>query len=148
MQKMDIGMVGMAVMGSNMALNMADHGFEVACYNYTSDLTKQVMKEHPHKCMHGFYDLQEFVESLKKPRKIMFLIMAGKPVDEMISQLLPLLEQGDILLDGGNSFFEDTRRRHDFLETGHSLLWRGHIWRRKGCQEWSVYYAGGESRGL
>lgn len=116
MQKMDIGMVGMAVMGSNMALNMADHGFEVACYNYTSDLTKQVMKEHPHKCMHGFYDLQEFVESLKKPRKIMFLIMAGKPVDEMISQLLPLLEQGDILLDGGNSFFEDTRRRHDFLE--------------------------------
>jgi 6-phosphogluconate dehydrogenase len=116
MKKMDIGMVGMAVMGSNLALNMADHGFDVACYNYTPDLTKKVMNEHPHKCMHGFYKLQDFVNSLKKPRKIMLLIMAGQPVDQMINQLLPFLEQGDILLDGGNSFFEDTRRRHDFLQ--------------------------------
>ena len=83
MKKMDIGMVGMAVMGSNLALNMADHGFDVACYNYTPDLTKKVMNEHPHKCMHGFYKLQDFVNSLKKPRKIMLLIMAGQPVDQI-----------------------------------------------------------------
>ena len=116
MKYMDIGMVGMAVMGSNMALNMADHGFDVACYNYTPDLTEKVMREHPHEHMHGFYDLKEFVAALQKPRKIMFLIMAGAPVDSMIEQLIPLLEEGDMILDGGNSFFEDTRRRHDRLK--------------------------------
>jgi 6-phosphogluconate dehydrogenase len=116
MKCMDIGMVGMAVMGSNMALNMADHGFDVACYNYTPDLTEKVMREHPHEHMHGFFDLKEFVAALKKPRKIMFLIMAGNPVDSMIEQLVPLLEAGDMILDGGNSFFEDTRRRHDLLK--------------------------------
>lgn len=92
MSKMNIGMVGMAVMGSNLALNMADKGFDVACYNYTPDLTEKVMKEHPHEHMHPFYDLKSFVDSLEKPRKIMFMIMAGAPVDSMLNQLLPLLE--------------------------------------------------------
>lgn len=115
MEKMDIGMVGMAVMGSNLALNMADHGFEVACYNYTPELTEKVLREHPHERMHGFYDLSEFVAALAKPRKIMFMIMAGEPVDSMLAKLVPLLEPGDMVLDGGNSFFEDTRRRHDWL---------------------------------
>ncbi|MBR1395934.1 MAG: decarboxylating NADP(+)-dependent phosphogluconate dehydrogenase [Selenomonadaceae bacterium] len=113
---MDIGMVGMAVMGSNLALNMADHGFKVACYNYTPDLTEKVLKEHPHQHHKGFFDLQEFVNSLKKPRKIMFMIMAGDPVDSMLGKLVPLLDEGDIILDGGNSFFEDTRRRHNALK--------------------------------
>lgn len=113
MGKMNIGMVGMAVMGSNLALNMADHGFDVACYNYTPDLTEKVMKEHPHEHMHGFYGLQEFVDSLEKPRMIMFMIMAGSPVDSMLEKLLPILEPGDMVMDGGNSFFEDTRRRHE-----------------------------------
>lgn len=113
---MDIGMIGMAVMGSNMALNMADHGFDVACYNYTPDLIEKVLKEHPHPHMHGFYDLKEFVGSLQRPRKIMLLIMAGAPVDSMLKQLSPLLDPGDIVLDGGNSFFEDTRRRHEQLQ--------------------------------
>lgn len=112
MGSMNIGMVGMAVMGSNLALNMADHGFDVACYNYTPDLTEKVMKEHPHEHMHGFYDLQEFVASLQKPRMIMFMIMAGSPVDSMLEKILPLLDSGDMVMDGGNSFFEDTRRRH------------------------------------
>lgn len=116
MKKMDIGMVGMAVMGSNLALNMADHGFDVACYNYTPDLTEKVMKEHPHEHMHGFFDLQEFVDSLAKPRRIMMMIMAGAPVDSMIEKLTPLLEAGDIIIDGGNSFFEDTVRRQKLLE--------------------------------
>ncbi|SEH45534.1 6-phosphogluconate dehydrogenase [Selenomonas sp. KH1T6] len=130
-KKMDIGMVGMAVMGSNLALNMADHGFEVACYNYTPDLTEKVLKEHPHERMHGFFDLQEFVDSLQKPRRIMFMIMAGTPVDSMLEKLVPLLEPGDMILDGGNSFFEDTRRRHDLLQ-------------EKGLHYFGVGISGGE----
>ena len=113
MANMDIGMVGMAVMGSNLALNMADHGYQVACYNYTPDLTETFVKEHPHENAHPFYDLKEFVASLKKPRIIMMMIMAGKPVDSMIDQLIPLLDKGDIIIDGGNSFFGDTMRRYD-----------------------------------
>ena len=113
MANMDIGMVGMAVMGSNLALNMADHGYQVACYNYTPDLTEKFVKEHPHENAHPFYDLKAFVASLKKPRNIMMMIMAGKPVDSMIEQLIPLLDKGDIIIDGGNSFFGDTMRRYD-----------------------------------
>ena len=128
---MDIGMVGMAVMGSNLALNMADRGFKVACYNYTPDLTEKVMKEHPHENLKGFFDLKEFVDSLKKPRKIMFMIMAGKPVDSMIESLVPLLDREDIILDGGNSFFEDPRRRHNFLK-------------EKGIHYFGVGISGGE----
>ena len=128
----DIGMVGMAVMGSNLALNMADHGFNVACYNYTPDLTEKVLKEHPHQNMKGYFDLNEFVNSLKKPRKIMFMIMAGAPVDSMIDKLAPFLDEGDIILDGGNSFFEDTRRRHDLLKS-------------KGINYFGVGISGGET---
>ena len=113
MANMDIGMVGMAVMGSNLALNMADHGYQVACYNYTPDLTEKFVKEHPHENAHPFYDLKAFVAALKKPRKIMMMIMAGAPVDSMIDQLIPLLDKGDIIIDGGNSFFGDTMRRYD-----------------------------------
>lgn len=110
----DIGVVGMAVMGSNLALNMADHGFTVSVYNYTPDLTEKFVKERPHDHITAYYGLQDFVSSLKRPRKIMFMIMAGKPVDSMIDQLIPLLDQGDILIDGGNSYFGDTRRRYEY----------------------------------
>lgn len=109
----DIGVVGMAVMGSNLALNMADHGFDVSVYNYTPDLTEQFLKERPHDKITGYFDLKEFLASLKKPRKIMLMIMAGAPVDSMLDQLLPLLDTGDIIIDGGNSYFGDTRRRYD-----------------------------------
>ena len=109
----DIGVVGMAVMGSNLALNMADHGFDVAVYNYTPDLTEKFVAERPHEKITPYYDLKEFVQSLKRPRKIMLMIMAGAPVDSMLASLDGLLEEGDIVIDGGNSFFEDTRRRYD-----------------------------------
>jgi len=124
MERMDIGMVGMAVMGSNLALNMADHGFQVACYNYTPDLTEKFVTEYPHKNAHPFYDLKAFVAALKKPRKIMMMIMAGKPVDSMIEQLIPLLEAGDIIIDGGNSFFGDTMRRYELCKS-HGLNFFG-----------------------
>lgn len=113
MELHDIGVVGMAVMGSNLALNMADHGFFVSVYNYTPDLTRAFVQNHPHKRIQAYYELKDFVQSLKRPRKIMLMIMAGAPVDSMIDQLSPLLEPGDIIIDGGNSYFGDTRRRYD-----------------------------------
>ena len=113
---MDIGMVGLAVMGRSLALNMADHNFKVAAWNYTPDLTEKFAAEHPHDNIKCFFDLGEFVQSIDRPRKIMFMIMAGAPVDSMIETLEPLLDEGDIILDGGNSFFEDTIRRHDRLK--------------------------------
>ena len=109
----DIGVVGMAVMGSNLALNMADHGYDVSVYNYTPDLTEQFLKERPHEKITGYFELKDFLASLKRPRKIMLMIMAGAPVDSMLDQLLPLLDTGDIIIDGGNSYFGDTRRRYD-----------------------------------
>ena len=145
MSTMNIGMIGMAVMGSNLALNMADKGFDVACYNYTPDLTKKVMREHPHEHMHPFYDLQEFVASLEKPRRIMMMIMAGAPVDSMLEQLLPILDKGDIVIDGGNSFFEDTRRRHDrALEFGVRFFGVGISGGEKGARLGPCIMPGGD----
>ncbi|BAL81792.1 putative 6-phosphogluconate dehydrogenase, decarboxylating [Selenomonas ruminantium subsp. lactilytica TAM6421] len=146
MGKMDIGMVGMAVMGSNLALNMADHGFDVACYNYTPDLTEKVLREHPHEHMHGFFDLREFVQSLKRPRRIMLLIMAGDPVDSMIDQLMPLLEEGDIILDGGNSFFEDTiRRQKKLADAGLHYFGVGISGGEKGARNGPCIMPGGDA---
>ena len=109
----DIGVVGMAVMGSNLALNMADHGYDVSVCNYTPDLTEQFLKERPHEKITGYFELKDFLASLKRPRKVMLMIMAGAPVDSMLDQLLPFLDTGDIIIDGGNSYFGDTRRRYD-----------------------------------
>lgn len=118
MTKSNIGMVGLAVMGSNLARNMANHGFKVSCWNYTPDLTDKffngVAKDNEN--LIPYYDLKEFVDSLEKPRKIFMLIMAGNPVDSMIESLLPLLEKGDIIIDGGNSHFPDTIRRCNYCE--------------------------------
>lgn len=116
MELYDIGMVGLSVMGRSLALNMADHGFRVAGYNRSRSVTETVMREHPHQNLAPFYDLSELVKALKRPRKVMLMIQAGPAVDAVIDQLIPLLEPGDIILDGGNSFFEDTRRRRDTLE--------------------------------
>ncbi len=112
----DIGLIGLSVMGRSLALNMADHGFKTAVYNRSPEVTDQVMKEHPHENIAAFYNLAELVYSLKRPRKIFLMIQAGKPVDTVTDQLLPLLEEGDIIMDGGNSNFEDTNRRFARLE--------------------------------
>lgn len=113
--KMDIGMVGLAVMGRSLALNMADNGFQVGAYNRSSAVTEQVMRDHPHENLHPYYSLIDLVSALKRPRRVMLMIQAGKAVDAVIEQLIPLLDDGDMILDGGNSFFEDTRRRADYL---------------------------------
>lgn len=116
MNGLDIGIVGLAVMGRSLALNMADHGYQVGGYNRSREVTDQVMKDHPHENLKPFYTLEELTKALKKPRRVMLMIQAGKPVDAVIEQLVPLLDEGDIILDGGNSFFEDTRRREESLK--------------------------------
>ena len=103
MTKLDIGIVGLSVMGRSLALNMADHGFKVGGYNRSAAVTEQVMKEHPHQNLTPFYDLNGLIASLSRPRKVMLMIQAGKPVDAVIEQLIPLLEQGDIILAFGNN---------------------------------------------
>lgn len=124
MKSLDIGVIGLAVMGRSLALNMADHGFQVGGYNRSSKVTEQVAKEHPHENLHLVYSLEELVSSLKRPRKLFLMIKAGGAVDAVLDQLIPLLEQGDIIMDGGNSFYEDTRRRHEAL-TKKGLLYFG-----------------------
>ena len=122
--QMDIGVYGMAVMGSNLALNMADHGFKVAAYNRTGDLTEKVVKDHPHENMAPFYALEDFIHALKKPRRVVLMVQAGKPVDMVIDSLLKVMEPGDVIIDGGNSFFKDTIRRTKLVEE-HQLHYFG-----------------------
>lgn len=119
MQKLNIGIIGLAVMGRSLALNMADHGFKVGGYNRSQEVTDKLMEEHPHENFTPFYNLEEFVTSLEKPRRVILMVQAGTPVDRVIEQLTALLDKGDIIMDGGNSFFEDTiRREKDLKEKG------------------------------
>ena len=100
---LDIGLIGLSVMGRSLALNMADHGFRVAGYNRSPEVTQKVMEEYPHPNLTPFFSLPELVSALRRPRKIMVMIQAGAPVDAVIDQLIPLLEEGDFIMDGGNS---------------------------------------------
>ena len=112
MSKSDIGLVGLAVMGQNLALNMSDHGFRVSAYNRSWDKTRAFMEGPAGKSLiTGVRELVDLVASLEPPRKVLLMVRAGKVVDQVIGQLLPLLEPGDIILDGGNSRFTDTSRR-------------------------------------
>lgn len=115
MGSLDIGVIGLAVMGRSLALNMADHDFQVGGFNRSSKVTDQVAEEFPHKNLHLFYSLEELVAALKRPRKVLVMIKAGGAVDGVIGQLTSLMEPGDIIMDGGNSFYEDTVRRHQEL---------------------------------
>nr|WP_122012838.1 NADP-dependent phosphogluconate dehydrogenase [Maliibacterium massiliense] len=117
MGKCDIGVIGLAVMGQNLVMNMANHGFCVAAYNRTATRTQQFM-DGPAKGKEivPSYSLEDFVASIRKPRVIMLMIQAGPAVDAAIDQLLPLIDKGDIIIDGGNSYFPDTRRRCARLE--------------------------------
>jgi 6-phosphogluconate dehydrogenase len=111
-----IGVIGLGVMGSNIALNMASHGETVAVYNYTRDLTDKLLHRIENQHVNPYYDVQSFVQSLETPRKIFLMVTAGAAIDSVISSLIPFLESGDIIMDGGNSHFEDTARRYDDLQ--------------------------------
>ena len=114
----DIGMIGLGVMGSSLALNMESHGFSVAVHNRTSPQIDELVKNRSkNNNIFGFEDLKEFVDSIKKPRKIMLMVVAGSVVDDYIEKLIPLIDQGDIIIDGGNSHYSDTIRRTKELES-------------------------------
>lgn len=114
-----IGMIGLSVMGSNLAMNMASKGFRVAAYDFFSQYTEQFRQSNARNFdnITAYDELADFIASLEKPRRIFMMIRAGKPVDETIEKLLPYLEKGDLLIDGGNSHFPDTSRRCAFLES-------------------------------
>jgi len=108
----DIGLIGLAVMGQNLVLNMADHGYNVAVYNRTGSVTEGfIAGEAGGKTVEAAFDIKDFVAALAKPRKVMIMVKAGPAVDAVVDSLKPYLEEGDIIIDGGNSFFKDTERR-------------------------------------
>ena len=113
----DIGLIGLAVMGQNLALNIADHGFQISVYNRTTEKTDKFVAENPHTPggLVGTKTLEEFVQSLSKPRKMVILVQAGKATDAVIDGLVPLLEAGDIVIDGGNALWTHTIRREKTL---------------------------------
>ncbi|OCL26785.1 NADP-dependent phosphogluconate dehydrogenase [Gilliamella sp. wkB171] len=115
MSKQQIGVIGMAVMGRNLALNIESRGYTVAIYNRSKDKTEQVMAEHPDKQLVPHFTIEDFVASLEKPRRILIMVQAGKGTDAVIDELRPLLDKGDIIIDGGNAYFEDTIRRNKML---------------------------------
>ncbi|MGL6284240.1 MAG: decarboxylating NADP(+)-dependent phosphogluconate dehydrogenase [Microcoleaceae cyanobacterium] len=111
------GVIGLAVMGENLALNVESRGFPVSVYNRTSAKTDEFMRDRaPGKNVKATYSLEEFVQSLERPRRILVMVKAGKPVDAVIEQLKPLLDKDDMIIDGGNSLYEDTERRTRELE--------------------------------
>ncbi|MGI6782751.1 MAG: decarboxylating NADP(+)-dependent phosphogluconate dehydrogenase [Aminivibrio sp.] len=118
MKKADMGLIGLAVMGENLVMNMESKGFTVSVFNRTTERVKDFLEGRAAgKNIIGVYSLKELAESLARPRKVMLMVKAGSAVDETIEQLLPLLEEGDIIIDGGNSHFADTARRAAYAES-------------------------------
>ncbi len=107
----DFGLIGLAVMGQNLVLNVESRGFRVSVFNRTTAVTEKFVADNPGRNLVGTTTLEEFVQSLERPRKVQIMVKAGGPVDAVIAQLVPLLEEGDIIIDGGNSLYTDTERR-------------------------------------
>lgn len=117
MSKQQIGVIGLAVMGKNLALNLESRGFSVAVYNRSFQKTKELMDEAKGKQLYGYEQLADFVAALEKPRKVLLMVQAGQATDATIEQLIPLLDKEDIVIDGGNAYFMDTERRTTELES-------------------------------
>jgi 6-phosphogluconate dehydrogenase len=120
----EIGLIGLGVMGKNLVLNIANHGFFVAVYNRTPEKTQEfIEKEAGQQKIQAGYTLQEFIGLLRKPQAILIMVKAGAPVDAVIEEILPLLEVGDLVIDSGNFHFSDTNRRGKSL-AGKGLLYK------------------------
>lgn len=126
MSKQQIGVIGLAVMGKNLALNIESKGFTVSVYNRSPQKTEDMLKETEGKHVKGTFSIEEFVESLETPRKILIMVQAGQATDATIEQLIPHLDQGDIIIDGGNAYFPDTQRRSkELAEQGFNFIGAG-----------------------
>jgi len=126
MSKQQIGVVGMAVMGRNLALNIESRGYTVSIYNRSREKTDEVIAENEGKKLAPFYTVEEFVDSLEKPRRILLMVQAGEATDKTIASLTPHLDKGDILIDGGNTFYKDTiRRNKELSDKGFNFIGTG-----------------------
>ncbi|MGB0145476.1 MAG: decarboxylating NADP(+)-dependent phosphogluconate dehydrogenase [Akkermansiaceae bacterium] len=125
-KKSDFGLIGLAVMGQNLVLNVESRGFQVSVYNRTTSKMTEFIGENPGRNLVGCQSLEEFVESLATPRKIQIMVQAGRPVDAVIESLIPLLDPDDIIIDGGNSLYTDTERRDKYVgEAGFRFIGAG-----------------------
>jgi 6-phosphogluconate dehydrogenase len=126
MSKQQIGVVGMAVMGRNLALNIESRGYTVSIFNRSREKTDEVIAENQGKKLAPFYTVEEFVQSLEKPRRILLMVQAGEATDKTIASLTPHLDKGDILIDGGNTFYKDTiRRNNELSDQGFNFIGTG-----------------------
>ncbi|MBT5716351.1 MAG: NADP-dependent phosphogluconate dehydrogenase, partial [Opitutae bacterium] len=114
----NIGLIGLAVMGQNLALNIADHGYKISVFNRTYSKTENFLEKTGSEVINltGYEDLKSFVDSLERPKKIIIMVQAGNPTDAVIDSLIPLLDKGDIIIDGGNAKWTDTIRREKTLK--------------------------------
>ena len=145
MTKQQIGVVGMAVMGKNLALNIESRGYSVALYNRTGSKTEEVLAENPDKNLLGTYSVEEFIQSIERPRRIVMMVQAGHGTDATIQSLLPHLDQGDILIDGGNTFFEDTiRRSKELADSGINFIGTGDSGGEEGALKGPSIMPGGQ----
>lgn len=145
-QQADIGVIGLAVMGQNLALNMNDHGFTVAVFNRTVSKVDDMLAG-PAKGTNiiGTHSLEEFFNSLKRPRRVLLMVKAGAPVDEFIEHCLPYMEPGDIIIDGGNSLYSDTQRRYEYLKSkGMSFIGTGVSGGEEGARHGPSIMPGGD----
>jgi 6-phosphogluconate dehydrogenase len=149
MAKRTFGVIGLAVMGENLALNVESRGFPIAVYNRTASKTQQFMKERAQgKDIKAAYSLEDFVQTLERPRNILVMVKAGKPVDAVIDQLRPLLAEGDTIIDGGNSLYNDTERRTKDLEsTGLGFMGMGVSGGEEGALKGPSLMPGGTEAG-
>ena len=143
----DIGLIGLAVMGQNLVLNMDDHGFTVAVYNRTTARTTEFL-DGPARDTRviGVTTIEDLVATLRRPRRIMLMVKAGRAVDETIRRLVPLLDAGDIVIDGGNSHFEDsTRRTRELQEAGLRFVGTGISGGEEGARNGPSIMPGGDA---
>lgn len=145
-QKYDFGMIGLGVMGSNLLYNIADHGFSVIGFDLSSEKAKNLEKEAtPNTDVKGVSVIKDFISQLNTPRKIMLLVPAGKPVDAVIDNLIPHLEKGDIIIDGGNSHYVDTIRRVKYVsEKGFHFMGMGVSGGEEGARRGPSIMPGGD----
>ncbi len=147
MEKAQIGLIGLATMGQNLSRNIANNGYKISVYNRTTEKTEQFIAEYGNEKLQGTKTIEEFIESLAKPRKVMILVKAGKPVDMVIEQITPLLDQDDIIIECGNSYYEDTERRYQAAkEAGLQYLGCGVSGGEEGALNGPSMMPGGDDR--
>ncbi|ALA71385.1 6-phosphogluconate dehydrogenase [Geobacillus stearothermophilus 10] len=145
MAKQQIGVIGLAVMGKNLALNIESKGYSVAVYNRSREKTDEFLQEAKGKNIVGTYSIEEFVNALEKPRKILLMVKAGAPTDATIEQLKPHLEKGDIVIDGGNTYFKDTQRcNKELAELGIHFIGTGVSGGEEGALKGPAIMPGGQ----